>query len=160
MPCGLCGHIRSRAAVAYRARTRTSHFVVTGRRGLRLVERCFTNCANKTALGRAQVGIKALQSFCRSAGQGRGLEKSAMPARLPAATGVSIPWASVSLTIKGNKAPAPSTRLRAWPRVLCRILYVHGGENFVSFMWTGVLLACVLVHHMRAGVQGGRRTGC
>jgi hypothetical protein len=43
--------------------------------------RWFTNCANKTALERAQVGVQALRYFL-FVSKGKGLEKSKMLAHL------------------------------------------------------------------------------
>lgn len=59
--------------------------------------RCFTNCANKPALERAQVGVEALRYFCWSARGRAGEELIRLPVAF--AAGVSIPWASFPLTI-------------------------------------------------------------
>lgn len=64
------------------------------------------------------MGIKTLQYFLL-VGKGKGLEKSKMLSHLPVAsdTGISIPWASFFLTIKGNKAP----RIDSQPVPMCSV---------------------------------------
>lgn len=136
----LCGHSRSRAAVAYRARTRTSHLVVTGRRGLGLMERCFTNCANKTALQRRASRLSILLVSPQGERAGEELHAGRLPAE--SATGFSVPWASFSLTIKGDKVPDR----RSEPAHVCSVgfcMVMEGKSKFYVYGCSARMCACV-----------------